>query len=117
MNGGYDCVHAAHAAHGRREEALEEVVVEGGRWVRRCCPFEQVDRDALQMMRPHHCLGRRVDSLVHHRRRQNSSFYQLVARQECPRELMVHCYCAHSRHGDCVRMQDLKEDVVLVKVL
>lgn len=117
MNGGYGCVHVVHAVHGRMEEALEEEVVEGGRWVRSCCPFEQADRGALQMMRLHHYLGKKVDSPVHHRCRQNFSFYQHVARQECPKEQMVQCYCAHSRHGDCVRMQDLKEDVVLVKVL
>lgn len=92
-------------------------MVEGGRWVRRWCPFEQVGRDAPQMKRPYRYLGKKADSPGQHYYRQNSSFYQLVARQECPRELMARCYCAHSRHGDCVRMQDLKEDVVLVKVL
>lgn len=103
------------------EEGLEEEEEEegGGRWVRRC-PFEQVDRDAPQVQRPHRYLGKRADSPVHHHYhccRQNSSFYQHVVRQECPRELMVHCYCAHSRHGDYVRMQGLKEDVVPEKVL
>lgn len=58
MNGGYDYVHVVHVVHGQMEEALEEEEVEEERWVRRCCPFEQVDRDALQMMRLYHYLGK-----------------------------------------------------------
>lgn len=58
MNGGYDHAHVVHVDHGQMEEALEEEVVEEERWVRRCCPFEQVGRDALQMMRLYRCLGK-----------------------------------------------------------